>query len=527
MGKIIVVDGEQILIEQMIDLINCEINDARVVGYAKTGRGGVERARETKPNIIIVEIKLAELNGLEVIKLIKEFIPEVHIIILTEYKYFEFAKEAIALGVDEYLIKPLNKRLFLNAINCIMDKIKEENKKERNQNTQREKLKDALEFAGYSFIYSVLFNSRGKEDIGKYEKVLDLSGYGYIMNLEILKQFPVCLTDMTVKTYDIEQCIRRTVPEEKKIIIGPRIVNTFILFIQNDCSEINECTQRKESVQLANTIVERLKVDLGLDSCVGIGTNKQNEKIHSSYEEALKASHFDKECNIVHNLDVKDKTLASSGNYKKTENKLIESIKLGKNEALGYFYELLSMTNELSTERKKNKVLELLGISAHAALAFGSRDDSINYMNQFEELKSTSDKDVDTWAIKKFNYIYKTLRISKHDKISEGIESAIEYIEVHYNEEIFLEEISRYVSITPQYFSKLFKDETGYNFVEWITKIRIEKAKELMNSTDKKIKEVCYLVGYNDPNYFSRAFKKIAGVSPTDYMKGKGVELNH
>ena len=77
------------------------------------------------------------------------------------------------------------------------------------------------------------------------------------------------------------------------------------------------------------------------------------------------------------------------------------------------------------------------------------------------------------------------------------------------------------MNISPYYFSKLFKEETGGNFIDYVTAIRMEKAKELLSSTDKSMKEICSAVGYQDPNYFSRSFKKNVGVTPTEYKEGK------
>jgi two-component system response regulator YesN len=95
---------------------------------------------------------------------------------------------------------------------------------------------------------------------------------------------------------------------------------------------------------------------------------------------------------------------------------------------------------------------------------------------------------------------------------------ALRYMEENYMKQISLEEISQYVGISPQHFSKIFKEETGLNYIDWLTNLRIESAKKMLLTEKSTVKEVCYMVGYNDPNYFSRIFKKIEGVSPTEYI---------
>ena len=107
----------------------------------------------------------------------------------------------------------------------------------------------------------------------------------------------------------------------------------------------------------------------------------------------------------------------------------------------------------------------------------------------------------------------------KVEKSIKVIDSAKIYINKNYNKDISLDDVSREVNISPYYFSKLFKDETGEGFIEYLTNIRIEKAKGLIADTDYSMKEICQMVGYTDPNYFSRAFKKKVGVTPTEYKE--------
>ena len=101
------------------------------------------------------------------------------------------------------------------------------------------------------------------------------------------------------------------------------------------------------------------------------------------------------------------------------------------------------------------------------------------------------------------------------------VEMAKEYIDGHYSKDISLDDVSRIVNISPYYFSKIFKEETGVNFIEYLTQIRMDRAKELLTDSSYSMKEICAKIGYADPNYFSRTFKKNVGVTPTEYKEGK------
>ena len=105
------------------------------------------------------------------------------------------------------------------------------------------------------------------------------------------------------------------------------------------------------------------------------------------------------------------------------------------------------------------------------------------------------------------------------DKTVSAVDKAKEYIDANYSKDLSLDDLSRKFDISPYYFSKLFKNKTGVNFIDYLTNIRIERAKELLADSDVSIKEICSEVGYADPNYFSRIFKKVTGVTPTEYKE--------
>ena len=111
--------------------------------------------------------------------------------------------------------------------------------------------------------------------------------------------------------------------------------------------------------------------------------------------------------------------------------------------------------------------------------------------------------------------------VSKREERSgDIIRTAKKYIEDHFDKDISLDDVSRVVNISPYYFSKVFKEESGLNFIEYLTNIRIDKAKELLLSTSKKSNEIGAMVGYKDPHYFSYLFKKTLGMTTTQYRSG-------
>ena len=127
--------------------------------------------------------------------------------------------------------------------------------------------------------------------------------------------------------------------------------------------------------------------------------------------------------------------------------------------------------------------------------------------------------EIQQWFINKIVSACRDVVSSKEKQGSSSVERAKAYIAERYNKDISLDDVSREMDISPYYFSKLFKEETGENFIEYLTSLRINKAKQLISGTDMSMKEICTEVGYADPNYFSRIFKKNVGVTPTEYKE--------
>jgi YesN/AraC family two-component response regulator len=145
---------------------------------------------------------------------------------------------------------------------------------------------------------------------------------------------------------------------------------------------------------------------------------------------------------------------------------------------------------------------------------------SFDYMNISKQLMDASGEQLIDYAYQTFVTITSYTKPQNSIDYSNHIVKATrEYLESHYADDISLEAMAEHVNISPQYFSKLIKKTTGFNFIDWLSMLRVKKAKELLMNTDFTVKEVCFMVGYKDPNYFSRIFKKRIGITPSEFVK--------
>jgi two-component system response regulator YesN len=174
----------------------------------------------------------------------------------------------------------------------------------------------------------------------------------------------------------------------------------------------------------------------------------------------------------------------------------------------------------LGFDMKKSLLIEYIVIVHKTAMEAKLEEDScLKYNDYIQEMLSHDNLEkLTSWCINRIKHITRKIQGKKAEKGNSIIGRAEKYIRSNFKDDITLEELSRKLNISPQYFSKLFKEETGYNFIEYLTFVRIEHSKQLLTTTNMTIKEICYSVGYGDPNYFSRLFKKNTGVSPTVYI---------
>jgi YesN/AraC family two-component response regulator len=280
MYKVMIADDEKVAIDSLKFIIERNFSDAEIAATARSGREAVEKAREHIPDILFMDIHMPGINGLEAIREIRKLNSRIAVIVLTAFDQFEYAKDAINLGVMEYLLKPVNRARVVEVVGRAMELIREEQEKQQKEQELREKLKYA--------------------------------------------------------------------------------------------------------------------------------------------EESLKALQNLKDGGAVQGTDAPEP---------------------------------------------------------------GSEEDPEGY------------------------------------KAGALIRRAKDYIKANFSKTITLEDVAREIHVSPQYLSKLFKEETGENFIEYLTCIRIRNAKSLLEGDELSIKEICYSIGYSDPNYFSRIFKKIVGLTPTEYKE--------
>ena len=480
-----------------------------------SGEETIDIVEKEHPDIVFQGIELDDMSGIDVASEIMKISHESHIVFLSCYDYFEFARTAMHLGVEDYLITPVTEHDVVDVTKKIIRKVDNYRAVKATEERNLEFIKDSKDLLGYGFVYSVLFNDTLMKNIDEYKRTLGISDKGFWYNFEISKNQ---YKDKCRKE-DIINTIVTTVKRSIKCVVGPCIGERFLIYIpvyDGDARFVDD----RYTYELARLVKEDVMNKHMININVGVGCVCQLDKLYISYEESVK--------NLRNKNDIV-KYVGSDNNdiYVKAailEKRLYESIDLDKDDVRKLFSLVLQQYESFNITVRKDKIFELLVLIQHKITSMGKVEvNSANTMSLYKEISELTEDNIDVFAMNKFEYCLKIIKRGNVQNMSPMVKEAVHYMHEHFNENISLNEISNMVGVSIQYFSKIFKDEVGANYIDWLNSLRINRAKELMSTSDMSIKEVGFHVGYNDPNYFSRIFKRYEGVAPREFIQRKEV----
>ena len=530
MYKIMLADDEGIVIDSLKFIIQKEFGDCCEIEFAKTGRSVIELAESYRPDIAVMDIQMPGINGIEAMKEIRSFSRNTVFIVMSAYDKFDYAKEAIKLGVMEYITKPMERTKIIEALKRAMTKIDADREKRSNDLIIKEKLETVEPIIESGLVYNILLKEHFKEDIESYMSILDLKAdYGYMMAVvcgdEQKGNHMTNAIGSSIRISGKYLEVRNSLKEYFKCVVGSIMSNKIAVFVPCD-EHFEDYNERIELINRARELVRKLRKNTDISFRIGIGSVRTMGDLSESYQEALKA--LVTTTGSVAHVDDLPLGCEYEENYPiDLEKSMFERIERGDTdqalEAADNYFEWMRETQSGSIMAVKLKILEfvlraetLAYRSGGQTYRFNARDEylpQIIEMEDFDHMK--------TWFLTKISEACKNIIGKKEERSYSIVEQAKQYIKENFAKEISLDDVSRTVNISPYYFSKIFKEETDENFIEYLTNIRMEKAKELLNNTDYSMKEICSLCGYSDPNYFSRSFKKKMGVTPTEYKEGK------
>lgn len=528
MYKIMLADDEGIVIDSLKFIIEKEFADSCAVEYAKTGRSVIELAERFRPDIAVMDIQMPGINGIDAMKEIREANHHTVFIIMSAYDKFDYAKEAINLGVMEYLNKPVEREKIVQVLRKAMDAIDREREKRSQDLLIREKMETVIPIIENGLIQNLLYHEYFEEDIENFKNLLGIEEtHAYMAAL-------VCgetqdgnhmtnAVGASIRLQNAYREIREITADYLPGIVGSVMANKIAVLIP--CKEPKlEYNERIMVIEKARELARKLKARTDVSFRVGIGSVKQMHEAAESYNEALNA--LVQTTNKVAHVDDAPMGVLYEENYPVGNEKMLFEL-TEKGDVNGViaeanrFFDWMEENYGEYMMDVKLKALEFVLWAEHISYENGGR--VYHFRSRQDYLPTllglSSLEEVRKWFVDKMGGACRCIAVKREEQSVSVVERARKFIDGHYHKDISLDDVSREVEISPYYFSKIFKEETGKNFIEYVTEIRMNRAKELLLGTDLSMKEICSQIGYADPNYFSRIFKKNTGITPTEYKE--------
>ena len=537
MYKILLVDDEILVRDAIRENIDWGKLDCELIGDCENGKQAVEFVKTHEVDIVLTDILMPYMDGMELSHFLHDNYPDVLIVIFSGFGEFEYAKKAIQYNVSEYMLKPVTAMELTKVIENMKEKLdsrkKEQRKMESLTQVSQDYHKNANVIRSKALDCLVKCTREVQVSLDELERmgitfqaasyrvaVFDIDTYSEMYQMDMDKQQESAL--MAFVLFNVGDEI--VVQEKAGVVYQEGNNRVCIIFAGNRTKEFSENIHR-----ICHEIQKKVKEVIGLETSIGIGSwvRSPYELIYS-YRLAAKA--IDYRYLLGGNLlfDMEEKKTDNSIFLINDLETLTEAIKSGDRrlmeETLGQIEtEIKSALVEKSYACIYLKqVIRAIGntcqtLSEEPEKIIAQREALLKAVTE-QRMFSQAAALVEKYAQEVFDELQE---LNSSSGQRQGM-LAMDYIQKNYMDPgLSLNSICSYLNISTSYFSTIFKEMTGETFIEVLTRVRMEKAKELLENTTMKNYEIAEKVGFSDPHYFGISFKKITGKTPTEYAREK------
>lgn len=490
MYKVYLLDDEPFILEGLKYIVDWKDYGFEIVGFANNGEDGLKEILSMDIDLVITDIMMPKMTGLELIENLINSNYQTNFIVLSAFQEFEYAKKAISMGAQNYILKPIDTEELEKSIISIKSKLKEKEKENRNKDK---------EVVNNSVLLKLITDK-------------DYENIDYIKEkLKYNVEYRVGIIELKNKDKDIHKVLK-VIPDMKKYLycIENKSKAVFIIDGKSNDEYIEELTNIKN--QIIDLIDDIVYISLG-------EIVKDLKDINISYECAKDISEY----KIIY------PDISWIKEYKEKNNKNIDidiDFEDLKYLLINKDFDNASLFIESKFNQLKEDELNPKEIKAKALEVFLN---VYNYINESKLIKNLSIylenvikkntiDEIQFELISMIKFMHTKLD-NTQESISPVIIKLLNHIEKNYQKDLNLKEISDSLNINSIYLGQLFQKEIGILFSDYINNFRINKAKDLLVNTSLKVSEIGELVGYYNKNYFYRKFKSIVGITPSEWRK--------
>ncbi|MRH41944.1 response regulator [Aquibacillus halophilus] len=509
MKKIFLIDDEKVIREGIKNSVDWAKEGFEFCGDAPDGEIALPLIEKYKPDIVITDIRMPFMDGLQVSRILRDRMPRIKVIILSGHDEFEYAREAMRIQVSEYCLKPVSAQDLIEVLQRVSASIEEEESAKKQMLDLQYQAKQNVVLSRDNFLIELCNGIYSTAEAIKKASELNIeliSSYYYVLILETdVKEIPAI--DWILKNYS-------------SLVFKRRKTQTVFLM-------------KNESKQQLELEIEAIREQLLLEpDSLSFGFGKVKSRIQGiaeSFEEADKEKSFSVHITEKYNVDNSEvDTKSNKELHQFNRNDLIHFLKFGDTSKIDEFSESYSSYLKAANVRTPFFIYYFLmdfttTITHYIKDQNNDTDDILQQINGLEVKMSWIKEyfEIVDYMKELLNLVI-NFREQVNSKFGTIIQKTKDYIHDQYSDpKLSLQTIAKKVNVSASYLSHMFSQETGETLIEYLTRIRIDRAKEFLKTTNDKTYEIAYKVGYSDSHYFCHSFKKITGMT-TKQFKSHG-----
>lgn len=516
MVKLIIVDDEDMTREGLIDFIEWDRLGVEIAGEASDGVEALELMESVKPDILLCDVRMPRMDGIALSNRAREMFPDCKIIFLSGYSDVEYLKSAIKINAVDYIEKPVDfeelEALISNTVNlCVRER-----EKKRAEQEMRLKIERSIPYVK-SRIVEMLTGSEELDTEAVMENI-KFTGLEFCRN----NSFICCVLSAQDRTdkEKLFELVGEVACKYEQVYISAYVNREIVLLFSR------QGTLESDNIyRCCGEIIRAVNGLLKISAAAAIGSIAAGlEGIRDSYKNALEAMKyiFYYGHNTVIRYDDVVRASSSAGAFDRNRIEMLEELLKKEN-----FEGAVRTVESIVLDIRQNLYPEIDRVRNHLFNIYLLITKI--YMENIFKIENDNDtlwakvfmagelSTIRNFLINKLTAVRDRVMLEKSSRVKSVIKEIEEYIEQNYNKQISINSISNAICLAPTYLCLLYKKERGETINEYITRLRIDKAKELLKDRKVKLYEVAYKVGYNDSNYFARVFKKLTGYNPSEY----------
>ena len=493
MYQVMIVDDEEPVLDSFAFILNNNTTDFELCAKARSGTEAVRLIYEHSPDLVFMDIQMPGINGIDAIEQVRKSFPKTVFILATAYERFDIAQKAIPLGVFSYIVKPVSRQRLLDELSRVKNHLDSLREMELRRIEDTKLLKKTKNEETKRFLCGLMWRNYDEDDWKNFLSLFSVNcERGIIYLLEAAGDIS---EDIKLSNYEI---IKDKI-QFKFFCLSTIVAGRMLLFFPEEKS------LSKLDFYL-DDIIKKLSPYTFIQ---GKGGVYPLVSLHSSFLEAFQPFAIASE--------KEDSYSSGLGRMKLVCESIIDTSDATAEALFEDFW--MEIFNKFSFSVALGKMVSLFTLVINRIDKQVLISSNFNIDPAEEIMVLNSVEEWQRWASQIFESLRQHIQLGKTQSYPRPLTAAIVYIRENYQKPIQLSMVAEACNVTSSYLSRLFKEYLGTNFVDYINQFRLNKAIILLEGKKYSIKEVASLVGYQDPNYFSRIFRRHMGISPSDLEK--------